>query len=113
MQPINLSKTVYGRTTYTKVIDTQFSELYTPVSASDQPTQISVEQFFDLYEQLFFLIPATGAVNSHQYLVKQSKEYLGADALTDTEQAYIDEINSLRQQLLEANINIIGIDEIA
>ena len=112
MQEVNLIKEVYGRATYTKVIDTQFSELYTPVTASNQSTQISVEQFFDNYNELFFNIPATGQVNSHEYIVKRSSEYLGGGVLTDTEQAYIDEINSLRQQLLEANANYLNLNQI-
>lgn len=106
-QKINLVKEVYGRNTFTRVIDTSFSELYTPVSASvalDQ--QITVDTFFDLYDQLFFDIPATGEVNSHEYLVARSTEYLGGGVLTDNEKAYIEEINALRQQLLEANANL-------
>lgn len=106
-QKINLVKEVYGRNTFTRVVDTSFSELYTPVSASvalDQ--QITVDTFFDLYDQLFFDIPATGEVNSHEYLVARSTEYLGGGVLTDNEKAYIEEINALRQQLLEANANL-------
>lgn len=113
MQEVNLVKEVYGRSTYTKVIDTQFSELYTPATASNQSTEMSVEQFFDYYNSLFFQIPATGEVNSHEYLVKRSSEYLGGLVVTDTEQAYIDEINDLRQQLLESSTNLININETA
>lgn len=112
MEQVNLVKQVFGRNTYTKVIDINFSELYTPVTASNQSTQISVEQFFDYYDQLFFNIPATGEVNSHEYIVKRSTEYLGGIVATDREQAYIDEINSLRQQLLEANANYLNLNEI-
>lgn len=112
MEQVSLTKEVYGRATYTRVVDTQFSELYTPVTASDASTQISVEQFFDYYDQLFFSIPANGTVNSHEYLVKRSTEYLGGGVTTDVEQAYIEEINSLRQQLLEANANLITLNNI-
>lgn len=111
-QEVNLIKEVYGRNTYTRVIDTSFSELYTPVTASASVTQITVEQFFDYYNQLFFDIPATGEVNSHEYLVARSTEYLGGGVLTDNERAYIEEINSLRQQLLEANQNYLNLGNI-
>ena len=104
-QEINLVKEVYGRTTYTKVIDTSFNELYNPDTAS-------LEEFFDAYNSLFFQIPATGELNSHEYLVKRSLEYLGGGVVTDTEQAYIDEINSLRQQLLEANTNFLNLNNL-
>ena len=111
-QEVKLTKEVYGRNTYTRVIDTSFSELYTPVTASAQPTTISVEQFFDYYNQLFFDIPATGEINSHEYLVKRSTDYIGGAVMTDMEKAYIDEINSLRQQLLEANQNYLSLNNI-
>jgi len=112
MQEIQLVKDVYGRSTYTKVIDTNFSELVSNVTASTESTQITVETFFNYYDQLFFEIPATGPINSHEYLVKRSTEYLGGVVLTDREQAYIDEINELRQQLLEANANYLNLNEI-
>jgi len=112
-QEVKLVKEVYGRNTYTRVIDTSFSELYTPVTASSAvSTQLTVEAFFDAYNDLFFQIPATGELNSHEYLVKRSGEYLGGGVLTDNEKAYIEEINSLRQQLLEANTNYLNLTNI-
>lgn len=110
-QEVRLIKEVYGRNTYNKVIDTSFSELYVPPVPTTAP-EVTVEQFFDLYNQLFFQIPATGEVNSHEYLVARSTEYLGGGILTDNEKALIEEINSLRQQLLEANTNFINLNSI-
>lgn len=112
-QEVKLVKEVYGRNTYTRVVDTSFSELYTPVTASAAAsTQLTVEAFFDAYNDLFFQIPATGDVNSHEYLIKRSGEYLGGGVLSDNEKAYIEEINSLRQQLLEANTNYLNLNNI-
>lgn len=111
-QEVNLTKEVYGRNTYVRVVDTSFSELYKPTVAPVLSTQVTVEQFFDYYDTLFFEIPAMGEVNSHEYLVKRSTEYLGGNVLTDNERAYIDEINSLRQQLLEANQNYLSLTKI-
>lgn len=111
-QKLNLIKEVYGRNTYTRVIDTSFSELYVEVTGSAAGDQITVEQFFDFYNQLFFQIPVTGVVNSHEYLVKRSSEYIGSSVLTDNEAAYIEEINTLRQQLLEANQNYANLNNI-
>lgn len=111
-QEVKLVREVYGRNTFTRVVDTSFSELYTPVTASVVPTEVTVEQFFDLYNDLFFQIPATGELNSHEYLVKRSTEYLGGGVLTDNERAYIEEINSLRQQLLEANANYLSLTNV-
>ena len=109
-QQLDLTKQVYGTATYTKVIDTEFHQLVAPEPQVEE--SITVEQFFRNYEQLFFEIPVLGDVNSHEYLVKRSSEYIGGTVLTDNEQALIDEINSLRQQLLEANKNIIDISSI-
>lgn len=111
-QEINLVKEVYGRNTYVRVIDTSFKELYTPETTATVTDQPTVEGFFDLYDQLFFQIPATGEINSHEYLVKRSTEYLGGGVLTDNERAYIEEINSLRQQLLEANANYLSLTNV-
>jgi hypothetical protein len=112
-QEVKLVKEVLGRNTYTRVIDTSFAELYLPVTASITPgNQLTVEAFFDAYNNLFFQIPATGDLNSHEYLVKRSGEYLGGGVLSDNEKAYIEEINSLRQQLLEANTNYLNINKI-
>jgi len=111
-QKVDLIKEVYGRNTYPRVVDTSFSELYLPVTGSTVSQEVTVEAFFDLYNQLFFQIPATGQVNSHEYLVARSTEYLGGTVLTDSEKAYIDEINSLRQQLLEANAGYANLTKI-
>jgi hypothetical protein len=111
-QEVKLVKEVYGRNTYTRVVDTSFSELYTPVTASVTPGQLTVEAFFDAYNDLFFQIPALGEVNSHEYLVKRSTDYLGGGVLSDNEKAYIEEINSLRQQLLEANTSFLNLNNV-
>jgi hypothetical protein len=111
-QKVQLIKEGYGRVTYSKVIDTNFTELYTPPPSGSVEPELTVEDFFDLYNNLFFQIPATGEVNSHEYLVARSTEYLGGGVLTDNEKAYIEEINSLRQQLLEANTNFLNLNNI-
>jgi hypothetical protein len=111
-EQINLVKEVYGRNTYPRVIDINFSELYLPVTSSGITETVTVEAFFDAYNELFFQIPATGEINSHEYLVARSTEYLGGVTLTDSEKAYIEEINSLRQQLLEANSNYSNLTKI-
>jgi len=106
-EEITLNKRVYGTAPYTRVIDTEFRELVAPV----EPVQesVSIEDFFQQYEDLFFEIPVTGDINSHEYLVKKSGEYIGGEVMSDNEKALIEEINSLRQQLLEANKNIVDI----
>lgn len=108
---LDLVKEVYGRNTYVRVVDTSFTELYRPTPQVEVQVP-TVEDFFDLYNTLFFQIPAMGEVNSHEYLVKTSGEYLGGQVMSDNERAYIEEINSLRQQLLEANQNYFNLSNI-
>ena len=109
---VQLVKEVYGLNTYSKAINTSFTELVSPqVQVLD--TEISVDQFFQYYENLFFNIPVSGSINSHTYLVEKSQEYIGGSVLDAEKQALIDEINSLRQQLLDLNQAFVNIDNVA
>lgn len=104
MERISLNKTVFDRGTYTKIVNTQFSELIPqqvdPITETDLPT---IDQFFDYYNQLFYNIPKTGDTNSHTYLIQQSTNYVG-DMQTDEDiQALLDEINELRTENLALN----------
>lgn len=110
-QELNLYREVYGQNTYKRVVDTQFTQLVEPIT-DEVEEDATVERFFELYEQLFFEIPLTGEINSHEYLVNRSSEYIGGSVITDNEKALIQEINSLRQQLLEANTNLIEISKL-
>ena len=109
-EDVNLYKQVFGTATYERVINTKFTQLVPPLEPGQE--DVSVTRFFELYDDLFFQIPVTGETNSHEYLVKRSSEYIGGEVLSDNELALIEEINSLRQQLVEANKNIIDISSI-
>lgn len=112
MATINLTKKIYGINTYTKAIDTNFTELLTQPEEIIESPIITVDQFFSYYDQLFFDIPVSGSINSHQYLVNRSQEYLGGSVIDAEKQALIEEINSLRQQLLDLNVNFSSINNI-
>lgn len=112
MEEVNLNKEIYGLNTYRKAVDTSFTELVPPqVIVPD--TSISVSQFFEYYDQLFFEIPVSGSTNSHTFLVERSQQYIGGSVIDAEKQALIEEINSLRQQLLEVNQNLSLINNIA
>ena len=108
---IQLVKEIYGTNTYTKAIDTSFTELITATVEAPAP-EVTVDQFFEYYDQLFFDIPVSGSINSHQYLVNRSQEYLGGSVIDAEKQALIEEINSLRQQLLDLNQSFTTINNI-
>ena len=110
-QSVTLQKQVYNKNQYQKVIDTSFTQLVSipPVSptASVLP---SVSEFFVYYNQLFFDIPKFGEVNSHEYLIQTSQEYIGtSNTINDEIQALIDEVTELRQENLELQQQILTI----
>ena len=111
MANVDLVKQIYGLNTYTKAIDTRFTELITPVIV-DTNEAISVDDFFRYYDELFFNIPVEGDINSHVYLVERSQQYIGGSVIDAEKQALIEEINSLRQQLLDLNQTFTSINQL-
>lgn len=111
MANVEMVKEIYGLNTYTKAIDTNFTELVTPTSEVTA-SAVTVDQFFEYYNQLFFDIPVSGSINSHTYLVEASQQYIGGSVLDAEKQALIEEINSLRQQILDINQTFTNINEI-
>ena len=109
-QQVNLTKQVYDKNQYQKVIDTSFTQLVQPTTAVTGSTLPSVNQFFDYYNQLFFDIPKFGEVNSHEYLIQTSQEYIGPSNIVNDEiQALIDEVTELRQENLELQQQLLTI----
>jgi hypothetical protein len=100
-ETIVLSKQVFAKSQYERVIDTSFTQLLQPTLTSSVvlPT-VSVTEFFQNYQQLFFVIPKFGDTESHEYLIKTSQEYIGSFNNDDTIQALVEEITNLRQENL-------------
>ena len=108
-QQVTLTKQVYDKNQYQKVIDTSFTQLVQP-TASTGSALPTVDQFFDFYNQLFFDIPKFGETNSHEYLIKTSQEYVGtSNVVNDEIQALIDEITELRQENLDLQQQLLTI----
>jgi len=105
MSQIPVQKTVFTKDTYSKVINTQFSQLLNQ-GAEEDTLSFTVDDFFVLYEQLFYQIPREGDVNSHRYILQKEADYLGVSISQDDVQALLDEITSLRQQVLDAQTSI-------
>lgn len=98
---IPIEKTVFNKNTFVKVIDTQFSQLLNNQIIEEEPT-FTIDDFFELYEQLFYQIPKEGDTNSHRFILEKEAEYLGVIINQDDIQALLDEITSLRQQVLDS-----------
>ena len=82
-----------------------------PLLGPPVPTEpgVTIDEFFQLYNDLFYEIPKLGETNSHEYLIKQSSDYVGSTILTDDIQALLDEITALREENLELQRNIIDL----
>jgi len=99
-QEIKLGKQGFVRNSYVNTIDTTFTQLIPPPPPIEDV--ITVEEFFDLYNTLFYEIPAEGNVNSHISLIQRSSEYIGFTEENDENiQILLDEITSLREELLQ------------
>jgi hypothetical protein len=102
-----LNKIVFNKDAYEKTIDTSFSQV-TPPAPPVEDT-MSVEEFFNLYNTMFYDIPVEGDINSHTYIIKTSGEYVGGTTINDDVQLLLDEITGLRQNLLAANQTILSL----
>jgi hypothetical protein len=98
---VDVKKTVFNKAQYQKTIDTGFNELGITNITEDIKSTLTVEKFFENYNEIFYEIPATGETNSHEYLVKTSGEYINFDENSEIIQALQEEINALREQNLE------------
>lgn len=101
---IDLKKNVFSKAQYLKTIDTNFNELGVTTIIEDIQNTLTVQSFFNLYDQLFYEIPERGATNSHEYLVKTSGEYINFTLENEEIQALREEITQLRQDLLQQQI---------
>ena len=106
-QKVDTKKKVFNKAQYPKTINTQFSELgITPITNAIAETP-TVEEFFNLYDELFYDIPALGATNSHEYLVRTSGEYINFDEQSEIIQALQEEITGLREENLQLQIQAV------
>jgi hypothetical protein len=99
-QQIPIEKQVFDKDQFGRVIDTNFRQLINP-QEEEETLEFTLEDFFELYENLFYQIPKEGDVDSHRYMLERSAEYLGVVVSQDDLQALLDEITNLRQQVLD------------
>ena len=112
METVNLNRQVFNKQKFNDTVDTTFSEL--GVQQQDPSffdlNLATVEDFFTLYNRLFFEIPKEGAINSHTFLIKESGDYVGSQQVNEEIQALLQEIADLREEnltLRQANADLI------
>jgi hypothetical protein len=70
----------------------------------------TLDDFFQLYNEIFLQIPKEGDADSHRYILNKEAEYLGININEQTDiQILLDEITSLRNELLDANKTLLDL----
>jgi hypothetical protein len=108
MTQISLDKNVFNKKDFEKLVNTKFSQLINDeVNIEDTFT---LDDFFQLYNEIFLQIPKEGDVDSHRYILNKEAEYLGININEQTDiQILLDEITSLRNELLDANKTLLDL----
>lgn len=106
-ESIKLNKQVYNKNNYQKVIDTSFTQLGVKTIQQQLQEQPTVNEFFQMYNDLFYDIPETGETNSHEYLIKKSSEYINFNVNQEEIEALQAEIAQLRIDLLDTQKQLV------
>lgn len=102
---VNLTRQVFDKNTFKKTIDTEFKQLVTNNNPSNLDLNlVTVDDFFILYNKLFYSIPKEGENDSHQFLINTSQTYVGSTKINEEIQALLQEIAELRQEILDMQI---------
>lgn len=109
MSQIKIEKQVYDKNSYGKVIDTEFRQFGKQI---ETPIPFTLEDFFKLYNGLFYQIPKEGDIESHMFILKKEADYLGISIENIDVQDLLDEITLLRQEVLESQINVTELSDI-
>jgi hypothetical protein len=105
MEKVTINRQVFDKSQFDKTINTNFTQLTSSLPPINPPSP-TVDDFFSLYDSLFFDIPKFGDLNSHQYLATTSGAYIGGEQINESVQLLLDEIAALRISLLGANKKI-------
>ena len=111
MSQIPIEKQVFNKDQFGKVINTEFTQLINQQVEIPTPT-FTLDDFFTLYDQLFYQIPKEGDTNSHRFILQREADYLGVIIDQDDIQALLDEITALRQQVLDAQTALNEINQV-
>jgi hypothetical protein len=107
---IDLNKSVFNKRDYNKTIDTSFTQLGVKSIQQQLDEQPTIQEFFSMYNTLFYQINEFGPTNSHEYLIKTSSEYINFEDNDEIIQALQNVIAQLREELLETQQIVAGIE---
>ncbi len=105
---VSLQKRVVNQDDFQNVVDTRFTTFTSDFTTTPNQEYISneVKEFFLNYSRLYYDIPILGLNNSHEFLIKKSNELLGFVVDIDNIGKLVEENQTLRNQLVEANLTI-------
>ena len=105
---IVLNREVFNKEAFNNTVNTNFSQLdqLAPDLSFFDPNLATVEDLFNIYQNLFFQIPKFGDINSHEYLVVESTEYTGFIENQEQIDALLEEIVDLREENLQLQLDI-------
>ena len=106
-ESVKFQKQVFSKEQYNKIIDTSFKELGIQTIQEQIAIQPNVNEFFTLYNELFYDIPELGETNSHEYLIKTSSDYINFQSNQEEIAALQAEIAQLRIDLLNAQKQVV------
>lgn len=104
---VNLKRTVFDKAKFNETVDTNFTQLQSELDPQFFDLSLATqEDFWNLYEKFFYEIPKLGDINSHEYLVKTSGEYIDYQPQKEEIEALLEEIAELRTENLEVRQEI-------
>lgn len=108
-EQVKVQKTIYGLTDFNNVVNTKFTQLVKPTPDTPIEKDMTVTEFFNEYDILFYEIPPSGSDESHLALATRSLEYIGVsleDLQTEIDNLREENINLKNQLLLASEIEI-------
>ena len=106
-EKIKLKKTLQDREDLDTVISKEFRTFVQP---EDLPDSDSINELFRLYDKFYLEIPLEGP-QSHTYLIEESRKLIDIQVDNSEIQPLLDEITTLREQLLLANEQLFDLEQ--